>query len=69
MEGYQVEENKRYTAECEASQGYAPKPSCKKCGGFGWYHPLRYDGKVDYTQIAVCNEPECLHQSFINKSL
>jgi len=69
MESYQVGENRKYVEECESIQGYSPKLDCQKCGGFGWYHPLRYDGKVDYTQLIACNEPDCLHQSFRNKSL
>jgi len=66
---YREVENKRYIAECQELQGYAPKLGCPKCGGFGWVHPGGYDGKRDYSRIVVCDAPHCLGESFRNKGL
>lgn len=37
-----------------------PEIVCKICGDYGWIHPLREDGHIDYSDIARC---ECKVES------
>lgn len=52
-----------YADVMKKESGYAPNPECNKCGGFGKIHPVDMNGKVDYSQVILCDAPGCLQES------
>lgn len=44
--------------------GYAPNPYCQVCHGGGFVHPIKYDGKVDYSRVIDCPAPDCIQASY-----
>ena len=44
--------------------GYAPNPHCEHCNGLGHVHPMKYDGRADYSKVVMCNKPGCMAESY-----
>lgn len=61
--------NEESARESMLMLGYAPNPHCEACYGFGRIHPLKYDGKPDYSQSVMCQELGCLSESYNRKGL
>lgn len=69
MEQYKVDLNKAYAEDYKMRLGYGPNPACPKCGGFGWTHPLNYNGSRNYSEVIPCNARGCMRETFNNKVL
>lgn len=54
-----IEDNNRRRQK----DGYAPNPFCRVCHGFGFVHPREENGRIDYSNIVPCNQPNCLAES------
>lgn len=44
-------------------------PYCEECFGFGKVHPLKYDGKPNYSEAIMCEAEGCLRESYNKRAL
>lgn len=42
---------------------YSPDPGCSACLGVGFVHPVKENGKADYSRVICCPFPGCLRDS------
>ncbi len=41
--------------DTEDKLGYGPDPTCVRCHGSGWQHPIAISGRPDYSRVVMCD--------------
>ena len=69
MEQWEIELNKESAEDQKRQCGYAPNPTCIKCNGLGFVHPLDYKHSPIYSEVIPCDAPRCLAESKDHRNL